>query len=214
MHQIEFYQGARPCLCRLHGSTFWKTRCSLKPPGQEVMGKFEREREGWRTLWCAEIDNIKGFTDKNTLSGHDASIVLCYWMLQPLGWIWSRWLQIEESLSQNELGYVFGKCRPTAHERTIKSWEPIFRGQLFILLFFWNEPLHGFIFSRWTSIVSSLVFCFSYCRRDGNSSISVLIKMLHMAQPDSEMRTALARILKKYYWKICFRNINSSSRCS
>lgn len=38
--------------------------CALKPPGREVIRKFEREREGWQTLWCAEIDNIKGIARK------------------------------------------------------------------------------------------------------------------------------------------------------
>ncbi len=85
MHQgeIEIYQGARPCLCRLRGSKFWKRSCSLKPPGQEVMRKFwerEREREGWRTLWCAEIDNIKGsLTKTHFLATTQASSCVTGW---------------------------------------------------------------------------------------------------------------------------------------
>lgn len=97
MHQgkIEIYQGARPCLCGLQGSEFWKRRLLFEATGPGSDGEVWERGRGRRTLWCAEIDNIKGSLTKNTLSGHNTSVVLCHWMVQ-LGWIWSRWLQIED----------------------------------------------------------------------------------------------------------------------
>lgn len=139
MHQgkIEIYQGARPCLCWLHGSRFWKRGSSLKPLGQELMGKFEREREraGWQSLWCTEIDNIKGSLTQNALSGHNTSVVLCYWMVQPLGWIWSRWLQIV--FIPEWIGISFWKMMSGARARNylLLEWTRMLCGAFLCFLF-------------------------------------------------------------------------------
>lgn len=67
-----------------------------------------REREGRRRLWCAKVDNIKGWLTKKKLPKNPPT----FWpqhkrrpMLLLLGWMWSRWLKIVASLPETNLGY-------------------------------------------------------------------------------------------------------------
>lgn len=122
--------------------------------GQEVMGEVWRRGEGWKALWCAEIDNIKKPLTKTqrgqcpaspdiSLGKYKVQIVACGF--------YGR--------------YDFRNC------------EPIVRG-------LHNPGCHFFFFFFYSVNIHCVHACFSPPVRDGTSSISVLIKMHHMAQPD------------------------------
>ncbi len=164
MHQgeIEIYQGVRPCLCRLHGSKFWKRSCSLKPLGQEVMRKFEREREGWQMLWCAEIDNIKGsLTKTHFLATTQARSCVTGW--------YNRLDECEADgcrLKCLHPRVIWDTILENVHKRTIKSLVPfLFKNNY--LSFYEEWTLHAFTFIRDDS---KQILCLSCCQSDGNSS--------------------------------------------
>lgn len=73
-----------------------------------------KEREGWQMLWCAEIDNIKGsLTKTHFLATTQASSCVTAWC-NNLDECEADGCRL--SLSQNDLGYDFGKCKPYVYE--------------------------------------------------------------------------------------------------
>lgn len=135
--------------------TFERGVCALKPPGREVIRKFEREREGWQTLWCAEIDNIKGITWKKTHTLFLATVHVTSW--------YNHLDEYEADGCRSQNGFGIRTPHLLMEEWRIQFREPnLVQNNSF---FFFLRKTRCMVF------ILTEVKVNTYCGRDGNSSI-------------------------------------------